>query len=54
MHIYTYVYTYIHIQTYTSDVEEIYQYSLFHTELTVGHDKSPKGENLSQITPKLN
>lgn len=30
-----------------SDVEKIYQYSLFHTGLneTMGHDKPPKDEN---------
>lgn len=49
------MYQYIHIHVHISDVKEIHHYSLFHIELneTMGHDKSPKGENLSQITPKL-
>lgn len=51
-----YIYLCINIYTYIcvhiSDDKEICQYSLFHIELneTMGHDKSPKGENFSQIT----
>lgn len=55
------MYTYMYIHMYTdshvhmSNVENIYQYSLFHVELNeyTGRDKSPKVENSSQITSDL-
>lgn len=51
MWLHIYIHMCIHIYTYRhahmSDVEKIYQYSLFHIELneTMGHDKPPKDEN---------